>query len=135
MKTKIILFQVFFFIFLFCIKFFFHSRCDVELERVFYIQSGIEVKLEILLLLGLSFGMCSNILKSEKMFHTSLWIGLSLCFLFETSKYIEYRLGFLPNYGDVPIMVSIFLSIVTIFIYVCVLYVVCLLLKKITSNK
>jgi len=129
MKTKIILLQAVFFILLLCIKFIFHTICGIGTERNFYIQSNIEIILEILLLLGLSFGMCRYILKSDKMIYISLWIWLSLSFLFEISKYVEHLLGFLPHYGDVPILISIALTLVAVAIYVSILYLICLFLK------
>jgi len=99
MKIKIFFLQVIYFSLRLCLKFIFQTRYNVGTERVFYIQSNIEIILEILLLTGLSFGMCRYILKSNKMIYTSLWICLSLVFLFEVSKYIDYLLGFLPHWG------------------------------------
>ena len=133
-KKKIIqvfLSQVVFFILLFCIKFIYYPQDYIGVERFFYVQSDIEITLEILFLLGLSLGMCYYILKSNNMINSSIWMGLSLCFLFEISKYVEHLLGFLPNYGDVPIIISILLSFVVISLYMSVLYVICLFLKKI----
>ena len=127
---KIILLQVVFFTLLLCLKPIFHTRCDVRAERVFYVQSNIEIMLELLLFLVLSFGMCKYILKSDKMVKTAVCAGLSLCFLFELSKYIEHLLGFFPHYGDVPIMFGVFLSLLVALIYMFVLYIICLILKK-----
>ena len=130
---KIILLQAVFFILLVSFKPIFHTRCDVGVERVFYFQSNIEVILGFFLLLGLSFGMCRYILKSNKMINTSLFASLSLCFLFEISKYIEHLIGFLPHYGDVPLIISIPLSLVAAFVYISILYLICLFWKKIKS--
>jgi hypothetical protein len=129
--AKVFLLQVVFFTFLLCLKPIFHFQCDIGAERVFYVQSNIEILLEILLLLGLSFGMCYYLLKSNNMALSSLWLGLSLCFQFEVSKYVEHLLGFLPHYGDVPLSISILLSLVSTFIYMSLLYGICLLLRKI----
>ncbi|MDL2254774.1 hypothetical protein LJB78_00640 [Bacteroidales bacterium OttesenSCG-928-J16] len=128
---KIFLLQIVFFILMFCIKFIFYPKNDIELERVFYTLSDLEVILEMILFFGLSFGMCIYILKSNKMICVSCLAGLSLCFLFEMSKYIEYLLGFLPNYGDVPIIASILLSLIATSLYMGILYLMCLLWKKI----
>jgi hypothetical protein len=128
---KIILVQIVFFILLLSFKPIFHTRCDVGAERVFYVQSNIEVMLEILLLLGLSFGMCRYMLKSANMIKTSLLAVVTLCFLFELSKYIEHLLGFFPHYGDVPIIFGIFLSLMITIVYTSILYLICLFLKKI----
>ena len=131
MIILVFLFQITFFVLLFCIKIIFQTRSNVGIERVFYIQSSTEIILGVLLFLGLSFVMCKYILKTDNMIHASLWTGLSLFFLFELSKYIEHMLGFLPNYGDVPIIISMFLSLAATLVYMCVLYVICLLLKRI----
>ena len=130
MKIKIILLQIIYFSLLLCLKFIFHTRCDAGVERVFHIQSNMEVILEILLLLGLSVCMCMYILKSYKMIYTALWICLSLSLLFEASKYIDYLLGYLPHYGDVPILIGIALTIVMMVVYVSILCLICLLWRK-----
>jgi len=130
MKTKVILLQVVYFSLLLCLKFIFYTRCDTSVERFIYVQSDIEVTLEILFLLGLSFGMCRYILKSKKMFCTSLWMGFSLFLLFEVSNLIEYLLGFLPNYNDVPQIIRLPLVLVVILVYMCTLYLICLYLRK-----
>jgi len=127
MKIKIFFLQVIYFSLRLCLKFIFQTRYNVGTERVFYIQSNIEIILEILLLTGLSFGMCRYILKSNKMIYTSLWICLSLVFLFEVSKYIDYLLGFLPHYGDVPILISITLTLLVTVVYVTILYLLCVM--------
>jgi len=127
---KVVLLQAGFFTLLLCLKPIFHARSDVGVARVFYIHSKIEIILVIFLFLALSFGMCYYILKSDNMIYAALCMGLSLCFLFEISKYFEHLLGFLPHYGDVPIFISIFLSLAAIFVYMCVLSVICLLLRR-----
>jgi hypothetical protein len=128
----IVLVQIVFFILWLCLKPIFHTRADVGVERVFYVQSNLEITLEIILLLGLSFVMCKYILKSNSMILASLYMGLSLFILFEISKYVEHLLGFLPNYGkDMPIIISSSLSLVATLLYMSVLYVICLLLKKV----
>ncbi len=38
--------------------------------------------------------------------------------------------GFFPHYGDVPIMISMLLSFTVIFIYTCILYTICISVKK-----
>jgi hypothetical protein len=134
MKIRIIILQVAFFILLLCLKPIFHTQSAINVERIFYTQGNAEIALEIVLLLGLSFCMCKYISKTKKMFQTSFGMSLSLCLLFEISKYIEYLIGFLPNYGDVPILISILLSYGVIFFYTCLLYFICLLWKKWRSS-
>jgi len=131
MKIKIILMQIFYFSLQFCLTLIFHTRFNGEFkaERVFITHSDWEIILEIFLLLGLSLGMGRYILKSDRMIHTTFWSGISLFLLFEASKYIEYLLGYLPNYLDVPI-ISLLLSFMLIFVYMSVLYVACLLWKR-----
>jgi hypothetical protein len=131
MKIKVILLQVIYFGLLLCLKFIFHTRCAANIERVIHIQSNMEIILELLLLLGLSFGMCKYILKSNRMMYTSLWMGLSLFFLFQVSILIEYKLGFLPNYGDVPMLIGISLNLLVMLAYVFILYLLCLFWKRI----
>jgi hypothetical protein len=131
MKLKIIIAEIVFFVLLFFLKFIFCTQCDEGVERVFYIQSSIEILLKLLLLLLLSVVLCCFILKSRRMIYTSFWIALSLCFLFEISKYIKHLFGFLPYYGDVPLSISILLSFVTAFIYAFIMCLLCLFIKKI----
>jgi len=118
MKITWFLLQVVFFIFLFCI------------ERIFDAHRNVKIVLGLLLVLWISFVMCKYILKSDKMIYTSLLMGLSLCFLFEISKYIKHLLGFLPYYSDLPIAISILISLLAVFVYMSVLYVICLLWKR-----
>jgi len=119
---KIILLQTVFFILLFCI------------ERIFYAQSNIKIILGLLLLLGLSFSMCKYILKSNRMILASLGMGLSFWFLFELKILIEYLLGFLPRYTDVPIIFSASLALTGVLVYMSILYLICLFWKKMKSS-
>ncbi len=116
MKTKIILLQVFFLISIFCIRKFINIQDTKEI-------------LGVVLLVGLSFGMCRYILKSKKMFCVSLWMGFSLFLLFEVSNLIEYLLGFLPRYNDVPQIIRLPLVLVAILVYMLALYLICLYLR------
>lgn len=118
MKVTWILLQVVFFILLFCI------------ERTFDAHRNIKVVLGLLLVLWISFVMCKYILRSDKMIYTSFLMGLFLCFLFEISKYIKHLFGFLPYYGDVPIVISILISVLAVFVYMSILYAICLLWKR-----
>lgn len=118
MKAFGFLLQVIFFILLFCI------------ERTLDTQRSIKMILSLLLVLYFSFAMCKYILKSDKMIYTSFLMGLSLCFLFETFKYIKYLFGFLPYYGDAPIVKAILISILAVFVYMSILYAICLLWKR-----
>lgn len=128
-NIKVVLLQIVYSVLLLCLKPIFHTPC-IGCERVFYVQTNIEIILEIVLFLGLSFSMCYYILKTKKMLIASLLMGLSLWILFEISKYVEYLMGFLPHYGDVPIIVSLILSLMGILIYMSVLYLLCLFLRR-----
>ena len=121
--------QIAFFILLFCLNPIFHTPC-IGCERKYDEPTWLEVILEAGLFLGLSVGMCYCLLKAERMFVTTLLMGISLCALFELSKYVEYLTGFLPHYGDVPIAASFILSLVGAIIYMSVLYLICLLIKR-----
>ena len=118
MKIKVILLQVTFIALIFCIR--------------HYINIPVNTKeiLGIVLLLGFSFGMCRYILKSKGMLLTSFLMGISLFVVFEVAKIMEFQLGWLPRYNDVPILISMLLSLVVILAYMCILYLICLFLKK-----
>ena len=130
---KVFLMQIVYFILQFCLKLVFHTPC-IGCERVYYVQTNTEIILEIVLFLGLTFGMCYHILKTKRMFVSSLLMGFSLWILFELSKYIEYLTGFLPHYGDVPVAFSLILSLVGTTIYMCMLYLICLFMKRCFCN-
>ncbi|MCL2414943.1 MAG: hypothetical protein FWC94_06820 [Bacteroidales bacterium] len=128
-KTKIILLQIFFFILLLCVKFISRILNDVgEVDYLLYLHSNIEIVFGGLLLLGLSFGICRYILKSDKMLTTFFWITLSMYFLFLVFEYVEAVL-FLPLY-NAPMISHHLLSLVATFVYMCVLYVICLFWRK-----
>lgn len=133
LNIRICLLQTVYFVLMFGLKYIFHSPC-ADCERVFYIQSNVEIILEGALLLGLTVSMCYYVLKAKKMFATSIFMGLSLWLLFEASKYIAHLAGFFPHYGDVPIMISMILSFAAIFIYTCILYTICICLKKVIKQ-
>ena len=128
-NIRVFVIQMVYFVLRFCLKPIFHVPC-VGCERVYYVQTDIEIALEIVLFLGLTFGMCYHILKTKRMFVTSLLMGFSLWILFELSKYIEYSTGFLPHYGDVPVAISFILSLVGTIVYMSVLYLICLFVKR-----
>jgi len=119
---KIILFQGVFFILLFCIR------------EFFYYQDVIKEILRIILLLGLSFFFCRNILKSEKMFQTSFKIALIFFLLFQISLFLEYLLGYRPHYGDVPVIISASLALVGAISYLSILFLLCLLWRRIKKS-
>ncbi len=133
LNIRICLLQTAYFVLMFGLKYIFHIPCT-DCERVFYIQSNIEIILEGALFLGLTVSMCYCILKAKKMFATSIFMGLSLWLLFEASKYIAHLAGFFPHYGDVPIMISMLLSFAVIFIYTCILYTICICLKRVVNQ-
>lgn len=123
---RICLLQTVYFVLMFGLKSIFRIPC-ADCERVFYHQSNLEIILEAALFLGLSVSMCYCVLKARKMFATSILMGLSLWLLFEASKYVDHLVGFLPHYGDVPIMIGMLLSFAVIFIYTGILYTICIM--------
>ena len=125
--------QIVYFILRFCLKLVFHTPC-IGCERVYYVQTNIEIILEIVLFGGFTFGMCYYILKAKRMFATSLLMGFTLWILFELLKFIEYLTGFLPHYGDVPVAFSLILSLVGTTIYMSMLYLICLFIKRCFCN-
>lgn len=133
MKVKVIWLQAVYFILRFCIitlVFYSQYNGNPKPERILHIQSDTEIILELILLLGLSVGMCIYILKSNQMMGTLLLMGASLFILSEASKYIEYLLGFSINHGDMPAAICTLLSLIAIFLYVSILYFICLFLKR-----
>jgi len=114
---NIILLQVIFFILLFCIR------------EIFYYQDVIKEVLRMILLSGLSFFFCRYILKSKKMFWTSLIMAFSLFILFEITTFIEHFLGFRPYEYDL-LMISIPLAFAGAIVYTSILYLICLFLKN-----
>jgi hypothetical protein len=135
MKKKILITQAIFFISLSLINFIFYPKSEIGVERLFIPPNKIQELLELFLLLGVSFLMCRFILESPRMLRTSLGIGLSLWILFEISKCLEHLLGFLPNYLDVPIIITISISLLAICVYVSVLYLICFVIKTIKKSK
>ena len=130
-NIKVFLMQIVYFILRFCLNPIFHTPC-MGCERDYYVQTNMETILEIVLFSGLTFGMCYYLLKAERMFVTSFLMGFTLWILFELSKYIEYSTGFLPHYGDVPVAIGFILSLVGTTIYMGMLYLVCLLIKRLS---
>lgn len=127
---KIFWVQIFYFVLQFCLKPMFHTPCH-GCERVFYVQSNMEIILEIALFLGLSVGMCYFILKTKRMIVTSFLMGIPLWVLFELTKYIEYLTGYLPHYGDVPVVIGFVLSLVVMAAYMGMLYLTCVFIKRV----
>ncbi len=123
MKASWFLLQVIFFVLLFWIE------CTFDTQR------NIKMTFSLLLVMWFSFVMCKYILKSDKMIYTSFLMGLSLCFLFETFKYIKYLFGFLPYYGDAPIVMTILISILAVFVYMSILFAICLLYKGLLRKR
>ena len=134
LNIKVLVIQIIYFTLRFCLKPMFHTPC-IDCERVFYVQTKTEIILEIILFLGLTVSMCYHILKTRIMYVMSFQIGLSFFVLFELSKYIEYMTGFLPHYGDIPIVISLILSLVVTTIYACILYFICLLIRRYSINQ
>ena len=128
--------QLLYFVLRFGLTSIFHTRCisDPKAERIFISYSNGEILLKIALLMGLSWGMGRYILQSDRMVRTTLWSGMSLFLLFEASKYMEYWLGYLPTYFDAPVLGLLF-SFLAVCIYMGMLYVTCLLWKRIRTQK
>lgn len=73
LNIRICLLQTVYFVLMFGLKYIFHSPC-ADCERVFYIQSNVEIILEGALLLGLTVSMCYYVLKAKKCLRPqSLW--------------------------------------------------------------
>lgn len=136
MQTRIVILQLLYFVLRFGLTSIFHTRCisGPKAERIFISYSNGEILLKIALLMGLSWGMGRYILQSGRMVRTTLWSGMSLFLLFEASKYMEYWLGYLPTYFDAPVLGLLF-SFLAVWIYMGMLYVACLLWKRIQTQK
>jgi hypothetical protein len=67
---------------------------------------------------------CKIIYKSNKKLFISVKITLNLLLLFELFKFIEFKLGFLPLYSELPIISAVF-SFLVIVIYVVMINVLC----------
>lgn len=137
MKRNVILIQLLFCGLLFCLSLIFHTLYvgNSHPEPIFYPQSDLKMLIELVLLVGLSWGMCRAILKSNQKLHTALWSAVSLFILFELTKYLEYACGYLPNYTDLPILFSLLFSFTAILIYTAILYLICLLWTKLRTPK
>lgn len=137
MKRNVILIQLLFCGLLFCLSLIFYALYvgNSHPEPIFYPQSDLKMLIELVLLVGLSWGMCRAILKSNQKLHTALWSAVSLFILFELTKYLEYTCGYLPNYTDLPILFSLLFSFTAILIYTAILYLICLLWTKLRTQK
>ena len=137
MKRNVILIQLLFCGLLFCLSGIFHTLYvgNSYPTPIVYPQSDLKMLIELVLLVGLSWGMCRAILKSNQKLHTALWSAVSLFILFELTKYLEYTCGYLPNYTDLPILFSLLFSFTAILIYTAILYLICLLWTKLRTKK
>jgi hypothetical protein len=59
----------------------------------------------------------------------------SLFFFFELMKYIEFLLGFLPRYNDVPFLIRYTFSFICIAIYVGIITLICFLFRNYRKKK
>jgi len=62
--------------------------------------------------------------KSNKRINLSVRLIFNLFLLFESFKYVEFKMGFLPHYNEVPIISAVF-SFLIIVIYVVALNLIC----------
>ena len=79
MKRNVILIQLLFCGLLFCLSLIFHAPLCWEFspEPIFYPQSDLKMLIELVLLVGLSWGMPSYLKINQKL-HTAFWSAISL---------------------------------------------------------
>ncbi len=79
--------------------------------------------IKLILLVVISIVQIKFLAKKAVLNHI-LYSIISLLIIFELFKFMEFSLGFLPKYGEVPFIWSILLSLVVFSMYVMGLYLV-----------
>jgi|GEM_PF-5365085 len=93
------------------------------------VDRNIRIILTIFMFLILTGLILWSILISKKKILNCGLYGVIMFFLFETMKFIEYKLNLLPKYNENPIA-SIIISFILLFIYFCLIYFVSVFVKN-----
>ncbi len=93
------------------------------------IHRNIRIALIIVMFVILTGLIFWSVLISKKQFLNCVLYGVSMLFLFETMKFIEYKLNLLPKYNEHPIA-SLVVSFILLFIYFGFIYFASILMKK-----
>lgn len=94
-----------------------------------FIDRNIKITLIIFMFLILTGLIYWSVLISKKRLLNCGLYGVSMLFLFETTKFIEYKLNLLPKYNEHPIA-SLVVLFILLFIYFGFIYLAIKLLNK-----
>lgn len=93
------------------------------------IHRNIRIVLIVIIFIILTGLIFWSVLISKKQFLNCVLYGVSMLFLFETMKFIEFKLNLLPKYNEHPIA-SLVVSFILVFLYFGFIYFVSVFIKK-----
>ena len=93
------------------------------------IHTNIRIVLIVIIFIILTGLIFWSVLISKKQFLNCVLYGFSMLFLFETMKFIEFKLNLLPKYNEHPIA-SLVVSFILVFLYFGFIYFVSVFIRK-----
>ncbi len=124
LKIRIVAFQFFCSIVMFCINRYLIGRYMMQYEDIIIISSMLMFVVECVII-------CNYIITSKKIVLTSIFSAITWSIISELSAYAQYILGLSSRYGDVPLFITFTAGVlISILLFSCILFIIYRIAKK-----